>query len=92
MRRAEPWQLSPSVPLLQVAVVTGLVSAPDDRSHQLHATPDPGTELQSYRVTELRSYRLLMGENQWRSFEIYWILIILTGLMTAHIIITELEK
>ena len=54
MRRAEPWQLSPSVPLLQVAVVTGLVSAPDDRSHQLHATPDPGTELQSYRVTELQ--------------------------------------
>ena len=49
MRRAEPWQLSSSVHLLQVAVVTGLVSAPDDRSHQLHATPDPGTELQSYR-------------------------------------------
>ena len=58
MRRAEPWQLSPRVPLLQVAVVTGLVSAPDDRSHQLHATPDPGTELQSYRVTELQSYRV----------------------------------
>ena len=46
MQEKEAGGLNPGNYLLQEAVQWSLVSAPDDRSHRQHATPDPGTELQ----------------------------------------------
>ena len=51
MQEKEAGSLNPGNYLLQKAVQWSLVSAPDDRSPRQHATPDPGTEVQSYRGT-----------------------------------------